>query len=140
MSRVLDRFLGAGGSCVRGRSGRLFAWVDGLGGVPIYDARELAGAMEGLKRLEESIPASEVIYLDLPGDDYAATLDHLYGRPAFAYDRKQFREEVPYLREAGLLGRRVRHGRRGRRACVSGPATAGPWSRGYKLPAARGWV
>lgn len=70
---------------------------------PIYDARELAGAMEGLERLEESIPASEVIYFDLPGDDYAATLDYLYGRPAFAYDRKQIREEVPDLGEAGLL-------------------------------------
>jgi hypothetical protein len=70
---------------------------------PIYDARELAGAMEGLKKLEGSIPASEVIYFELPGDDYAATLDYLYGRPALAYDRKQFREEVPDLREAGLL-------------------------------------
>jgi hypothetical protein len=70
---------------------------------PIYGARELAGAVEGLERLESAIPDSRVVYVELPGDDYAATLDYLYGRPALAYDREQFRREIPDLREAGLL-------------------------------------
>ena len=70
---------------------------------PIYDVRELAGAAEGLERLEAGIPAADVVYFELPGDDYAATLDYLYGRPVLAYDREQFREELPDLKEAGLL-------------------------------------
>jgi hypothetical protein len=65
--------------------------------------RELAGAVEGIERLEESVPDSRVVYVELPGDDYAATLDYLYGRPVLAYERDQFRREVPDLREAGLL-------------------------------------
>lgn len=70
---------------------------------PIYGARELAGAVEGIERLESAMPDSRVVYVELPGDDYAATLDYLYGRPALAYDREQFRREIPDLREAGLL-------------------------------------
>ncbi|HEX2097771.1 MAG TPA: glycosyltransferase family 39 protein, partial [Rubrobacteraceae bacterium] len=70
---------------------------------PIYDVRELAGALEGLDRLERAIPNSQMVYVELPGDDYAGTLDYLYGRPVLTYDREQFRREVPDLREAGLL-------------------------------------
>ncbi len=70
---------------------------------PIYAVRELAGAVEGLERVEKAIPESRVVYVELPGDDYAATLDYLYGRPVLAYDREQFRREIPDLREAGLL-------------------------------------
>jgi len=70
---------------------------------PVYGMRELAGAVEGFDRLERAIPESRVLYVELPADDYAATLDYLYGRPVLAYDREQFRREMPYLREAGLL-------------------------------------
>ncbi len=69
----------------------------------IYGVRELAGAVEGLDRLNREIPEAGVVYVELPGDDYAATLDYLYGRPVLAYDREQFREELPDLWEAGLL-------------------------------------
>ncbi len=70
---------------------------------PVYGVRELAGAVEGIERLEASVPDSRVVYVELPGDDYAATLDYLYGRPVLAYERDQFRQEMPDLREAGLL-------------------------------------
>ncbi|MDP8971591.1 MAG: glycosyltransferase family 39 protein [Actinomycetota bacterium] len=70
---------------------------------PVYGVRELAGAVEGVERLEEAVPDSQVVYVELPGDDYAATLDYLYGRPVLAYERDQFRQEIPNLREAGLL-------------------------------------
>jgi hypothetical protein len=70
---------------------------------PAYGVRELAGAVEGLGRLEKTIPDARVVYVELPGDDYAATLDYLYGRPVLAYDRKEFRQEMQNLREAGLL-------------------------------------
>ena len=92
----------AGVSCAAVLAASSLGWMVWVAW-PVYDARELAGAVEGLERLEASIPASEVIYFELPGDDYAATLDYLYGRQALAYDRKQFREELPDLREAGLL-------------------------------------
>ena len=49
------------------------------------------------------MPDSRVVYVELPGDDYAATLDYLYGRPVLSYERDQFRQEMPDLREAGLL-------------------------------------
>ena len=70
---------------------------------PIYGVRELAGAVDGIERLEDAVPDSRVVYVELPGDDYAATLDYLYGRPVLAYERDQFRQEVPDLQEAGLL-------------------------------------
>jgi hypothetical protein len=70
---------------------------------PVYGVRELAGAVEGIERLEAAVPDSRVVYVELPGDDYAATLDYLYGRPVLAYERDQFRQEISDLREAGLL-------------------------------------
>jgi hypothetical protein len=70
---------------------------------PVYDGREFAGAVEGIEGLEEAVPDSQVVYVELPGDDYAATLDYLYGRPVLVYERDQFRQEMPDLREAGLL-------------------------------------
>jgi hypothetical protein len=70
---------------------------------PVYGVRELAGAVEGIERLEEAVPDSQVVYVELPGDDYAATLDYLYGRPVLAYERDQFRQEIRNLLEAGLL-------------------------------------
>ncbi len=70
---------------------------------PVYGVQELAGAVEGIERLEEAVPDARVVYVELPGDDYAATLDYLYERPVLTYERDQFRREVPDLREAGLL-------------------------------------
>ena len=70
---------------------------------PVYGVRELAGAVEGIERLEAAVPDSRVVYVELPGDDYAATLDYLYGRPVLTYERDQFRQEIPDLWEAGLL-------------------------------------
>jgi hypothetical protein len=70
---------------------------------PVYGVRELAGAVEDFERLEEAIPYSQVVYVEQPGDDYAATLDYLYGRPVLSYDREQFRQELPDLEESGLL-------------------------------------
>jgi hypothetical protein len=70
---------------------------------PIYGVRELQGAVESLERLEAAIPESPVVYVESSADDYGATLDYLYGRPVLVYEREQFRAELPYLREAGLL-------------------------------------
>ena len=70
---------------------------------PIYGVRELAGAVEGFERLEEAIPDSQVVYVELPADDYAATLDYLYGRQILSYDREQFRQELSDLEDVGLL-------------------------------------
>ncbi|MDP9474212.1 MAG: hypothetical protein M3R38_00650 [Actinomycetota bacterium] len=70
---------------------------------PVYGARELAGAMEGIDGLEEALPPSRVIYFETPADDYAATLDYLYGRPVLVYYRDQLQKEMSNLREAGLL-------------------------------------
>ncbi len=102
--RALGRLWGAraGVMCTAVLAVSSLAWTVWVAW-PVYDVRELAGAVEGLERLEAEIPAAEVVYFELPGDDYAATLDYLFGRPALAYDREQFREELPDLREAGLL-------------------------------------
>ncbi len=70
---------------------------------PVYGMRELAGAVEGIERLEEALPPARVIYVETPADDYAATLDYLYGRPVLVYHRDQLQKELPNLREAGLL-------------------------------------
>ncbi len=70
---------------------------------PIYGVRELAGAVEGIDRLERALPPSRLIYVETPADDYAATLDYLYGRPVLVYGREEFLKEMPKLREAGLL-------------------------------------
>jgi hypothetical protein len=91
-----------GASCAAALAVSAFVWSVYVAW-PVYGMRELAGAVEGIERLEESVPDSRVVYVELPGDDYAATLDYLYGRPVLAYERDQFRREVPDLREAGLL-------------------------------------
>jgi hypothetical protein len=102
--RALGRLWGArvGVACAAFLAVSSLAWTVWVAW-PVYEVRELAGAVEGLERLEAKVPAAEVLYFELPGDDYAATLDYLYGRPALAYDREQFREDLPELREAGLL-------------------------------------
>ncbi|CAA9464082.1 MAG: Uncharacterized MFS-type transporter [uncultured Rubrobacteraceae bacterium] len=70
---------------------------------PVYGVRELAGAAEGIESLEDAVPPSRVIYVETPAEDYAATLDYLYGRPVLVYHRDQLQKELPKLREAGLL-------------------------------------
>ena len=49
------------------------------------------------------MPPSRVIYVETPAEDYAATLDYLYGRPVLVYHRDQLQKELPKLRDAGLL-------------------------------------
>jgi hypothetical protein len=102
--RVLGRIWSerAGASCAAALAVFALVWSVYVAW-PVYGVRELAGAVEGIERLEEAVPDSRVVYVELPGDDYAATLDYLYGRPVLAYERDQFRREMPDLREAGLL-------------------------------------
>ena len=100
LGRVWDERAGA--SCAAALAISALVWSVYVAW-PIYGVRELAGAVEGIERLEETVPDSRVVYVELPGDDYAATLDYLYGRPVLAYERDQFRQEIPDLREAGLL-------------------------------------
>jgi len=69
----------------------------------IYGRRELGGAVEGMARLEAGIPAVSVVYVEASADDYATTLDYLYGRPVLPYGREDFRREAQALRRAGLL-------------------------------------
>jgi hypothetical protein len=91
-----------GSSCAAALAVSTLAWSVYVAW-PIYDVRELAGAVEGFEKLEKAIPDSRVVYVEPPGGYYAATLDYLYGRPVLAYDREQFRQEIPDLRETGLL-------------------------------------
>jgi hypothetical protein len=92
----------AGGACAASLAAVALAWTVWVAW-PVYGTRELAGAVEGFERLEGAMPDSRVVFVEPPGEDYAATLDYLYGRPVLAYDRKQFRRELADLRWAGLL-------------------------------------
>jgi len=65
--------------------------------------QELEGTVDGMERLEAEIPDADVVFVEASADDYAATLDYLYGRPVLPYDREDFRREADGLREAGLL-------------------------------------
>jgi hypothetical protein len=100
LGKVWDEWAGA--SCTAALAISALAWTVYVAW-PIYGVRELTGAVEGIEKLEKAVPDSRVVYFELPGDDYAATLDYLYGRPVLAYERDQFRQEIPDLREAGLL-------------------------------------
>jgi len=125
VGRTLAKAYGVrlGTSCATALAVLAFAWSMHVAW-PIYGVQELRGAIEGLQRLEEAIPESRVVYVELPGDDYAATLDYLYGRPVLAYDRAQFRREIPYLREAGLLEDAV---------YVTAEKRATPYFPGYRM-------
>jgi hypothetical protein len=98
--RVWSERIGA--SCAAALAISAFVWSVYVAW-PVYGVRELAGAVEEIEGLEEAVPGSHVVYVELPGDDFAATLDYLYGRPVLVYERDQFRQEMPDLREAGLL-------------------------------------
>ncbi|MEJ7873142.1 MAG: hypothetical protein WKF67_12865, partial [Rubrobacteraceae bacterium] len=106
--RAVGRVWGrrAGGVCVAALAVVALVWTVWVAW-PVYGTRELAGAMEGFERLEAALPDSRVVFMELPGDDYAATLDYLYGRPVLAYDREQFRRELGNLWEVGLLDEAV---------------------------------
>lgn len=71
--------------------------------LPVYGVRELGGAPEAFDGLNREIPETKVVYVEAPGDDYASTLDYLYGRPTLAYDRVRFEKEAPKLHQAKLL-------------------------------------
>ena len=71
--------------------------------LPVYGVRELGGASEAFDKLNSEIPETKVVYVEAPGDDYASTLDYLYGRPTLAYDRARFEKEAAKLRQAKLL-------------------------------------
>lgn len=71
--------------------------------MPIYGVQELKGATEAFGELNCEIPKAKVVYVEAPGDDYASTLDYLYGRPTLPYDRERFEKEASKLRQAGLL-------------------------------------
>jgi hypothetical protein len=58
---------------------------------------------DGMARVERAVPPASVVFVEASGDDYASTLDYLYGRRVLPYDRGDFRREAGELRRAGLL-------------------------------------
>ena len=61
--------------------------------------RELEGAVRSFERIEREIPASEVLYMEMPDghDVTASTFEYLYGHPVLPYDRDRFVREVDEL-------------------------------------------
>jgi hypothetical protein len=72
---------------------------------PIIGIRELEGAIGAFDRIEREIPASEVVYMEMPDgyDVTASTFEYAYGHPVLPYDRIRFVREVDELAAAGLL-------------------------------------
>jgi hypothetical protein len=72
---------------------------------PIVGFVELEGAVAALERVEREIPASDVVYMEMPDgyDVTASTFEYGYGRPVLPYDRDRFIREIDRLVEAGLL-------------------------------------
>jgi hypothetical protein len=72
---------------------------------PVLGVREYEGAIAAFDRLDEQIPAAEVVYVEKPDghDGSVSTLEYVYGRPTLPYSAERFREEVDELKEAGLL-------------------------------------
>jgi hypothetical protein len=69
------------------------------------ETREYAGAIEAFERVEEEMPETEVVFMEMPeGFDFtASTFEYVYGRSVLPYDRDLFREDRDALRAAGLL-------------------------------------
>jgi hypothetical protein len=67
--------------------------------------RELEGAILAFDRIEREIPASEVVYMEMPDgyDVTASTFEYAYGHPVLPYDRIRFIREADELAAAGLL-------------------------------------
>lgn len=82
----------------------VLVWT-GYTALPVLKIQELSGAVSSFNRVNQAIPPARVVYVELPGafDHYGSTLEYLYGRPVLAYDKKLFREEIPNLKQAGLL-------------------------------------
>lgn len=71
----------------------------------IPETREYAGAVRTFDRVEEKMPAAEVVFMQMPdGYDFtASTFEYAYDRAVLPYDPDLFREELDDLRKAGLL-------------------------------------
>jgi hypothetical protein len=67
--------------------------------------RELEGAILAFDRIEREIPASEVVYMEMPDgyDVTASTFEYAYGHSVLPYDRIRFIREADELAAAGLL-------------------------------------
>jgi hypothetical protein len=67
--------------------------------------RELEGAVGAFERIERELPASEVVFMEMPDghDVTASTFEYAYARPVLPYDRIRFVREVDDLAAAGLL-------------------------------------
>jgi Dolichyl-phosphate-mannose-protein mannosyltransferase len=72
---------------------------------PIIGFRELDGAVAAFDRVEREIPASDIVYMEMPDgyDVTASTFEYAYARPVLPYDRIRFVREVDDLAAAGLL-------------------------------------
>ena len=73
--------------------------------LPILTFQELDGAVAAFDRVEEEIPRSRVVFMEMPEgfDVTASTFEYLYGRRVLPYDRDRFVKEVDELEAAGLL-------------------------------------
>ena len=73
--------------------------------LPILTFVELEGAVGVFDRIEQKIPASEVVFMEMPDgyDVTASTFEYLYDRPVLPYDRDLFIQDFDELRDAGLL-------------------------------------
>lgn len=72
---------------------------------PLLGMREYEGAVAAFDRIEDEIPAAEVVFVEAPdgSDPTASTFEYAYGHPVLPYDRVRFIREADELREAGLL-------------------------------------
>jgi Dolichyl-phosphate-mannose-protein mannosyltransferase len=72
---------------------------------PVIGFRELEGAVGAFDMVEREIPASEVVYMEMPEgyDVTASTFEYAYARPVLPYDRIRFVREADDLAAAGLL-------------------------------------
>jgi hypothetical protein len=73
--------------------------------LPILSFQELDGGVAAFERVEREIPATKVVYMEMPEgyDVTASTFEYLYDRPVLPYDRDRFVREVDDLDDAGLL-------------------------------------
>jgi hypothetical protein len=73
--------------------------------LPILTFQELDGAVAAYERVDEEIPDSKAVFMEMPEgyDVTASTFEYLYRRPVLPYDRDRFVREVDELKEAGLL-------------------------------------
>ena len=77
--------------------------------LPILTFQELDGAVAAYERVDEEMPDSKAVFMEMPEgyDVTASTFEYLYGHPVLPYDRDRFVREVDELEEAGLLNEAV---------------------------------